>query len=161
MNYLYQWATRHHIPPAALQELIGLMTSIPTGPDAPIDARAGSESSNQNLTRIDAARHGCTLWRNNVGALLDEKGRLVRYGLANESKEMNRLIKSSDLIGIRPITITAEHVGSVIGQFVAREEKELGWQYAADPRESAQLAFINFVNAKGGDAKFNSIGRFE
>ena len=48
------------------------------------------------------------------------------------------------------------------GQFVARECKKEGWKFSGDKHEAAQLAFINFVNARGGDARFASgPGSFE
>lgn len=53
---------------------------------------------------------------------------------------------SSDLIGIRTITITADMVGKTIGQFVACEVKR-------SPKEEPtpeQINFINMVNSRGG-----------
>lgn len=58
-----------------------------------------AESNVQNAVRLAAARQGIHLWRNNVGVLLDRRGVPVRYGLANESKQMNQVLKSGDLIG--------------------------------------------------------------
>lgn len=113
-----------------------------------------SEEAIAAQLRLEASSYGIRLWRNNVGAGKTENGDFLRWGLANESKEMNKTIKSSDYIGIRPVIITLEMVGSTIGQFVAREVKEAGWQYTGTDREVAQLNFINFVNSKGGDAKF-------
>jgi len=92
--------------------------------------------------RIEAAKIGCVLWRNNVGALLDCNGRMIRYGLANDSKRMNAVLKSSDLIGIW------------VGRFVSIEAKAPGWRYRGDARETAQLNWINLINANGGLAGF-------
>ena len=39
------------------------------------------------------------MWRNNVGVLVDATGRPLRYGLANDSKALNTVLKSGDLIG--------------------------------------------------------------
>ena len=94
------------------------------------------------------------LFRNNVGALKAEDGRMVRFGLANDSKRRNGVLKSGDLIGIDPVLITSAHVGRTIGQFVSVECKRPGWQYSGTPREVAQLNWIQLVIASGGRAKF-------
>jgi hypothetical protein len=100
------------------------------------------ESDAQNRIRIEAARHGLMLWRNNSGALADKDGRLVRFGLGNDSPTVNRVIKSSDLIGLYR------------GRFVAVEVKPLGWKYTGTEREVAQLNYINLVKKHGGIACF-------
>ena len=51
--------------------------------------------------RLEAAKQGILLWRNNVGAVKTSDGRMIRFGLANDSHKMNQHIKSSDLIGIQ------------------------------------------------------------
>lgn len=112
------------------------------------------ESDIQAKIRLEASKKGVKLWRNNVGALSDVNGRYVRYGLANESAQLNAVFKSSDLIGIRPVTITADMVGKTIGQFVAREVKTENWEFKGTPREKAQKAFMDLINALGGDAAF-------
>lgn len=157
---LYEWAHRWGIPAAAINELVSHTTSIKTNKD-PVDARAGSETANQQLITLDAARHGARLWRNNVGATTDENGNFFRFGLCNETKEINAVIKSSDLIGIEPILIKPEHVGRVFGLFIAREMKELGWQYTATDHEVCQKRFIDLVNSLGGDARFDNTGRYK
>ena len=97
------------------------------------------------------------MFRNNSGALKDERGVPVRYGLANESAQQNKVLKSSDLIGIRKRLITVHDVGSVIGQFVARECKHGTWVYdPRDDRERAQNTFLELVLSYGGDAAFAS-----
>ncbi len=97
---------------------------------------------------------GVYLTRNNVGALTDKYGRLIRYGLANSSKAENERIKSADLIGWRTVTITPDMVGRRIAQFLSREAKAPGWHYTGTDREVAQKAWADLVNAAGGDACF-------
>lgn len=148
---LAAWAIRHHVSVEALVELRTMMAvTLP----APTDPKEQSESWAQSAIRLEAAQKGVRLWRNNVGALQDETGRWVRYGLANDSAGLNKRLKSSDLIGWRPVAITAEMVGRILAQFVAREVKAPGWNYAGTDREVAQAAFIHLVQADGGDAAF-------
>ena len=148
---LTAWATRHGVSHQALAELRQMMgVSSVIDPSNP----GMSEAGVQSRIRLEAARAGCYLWRNNVGALPTEGGRWLRYGLANDSKAANKKIKSADLIGIRPVLITPAHVGHVIGQFLSREVKEGGWRFSGTERETAQLAWAELVTAKGGDACF-------
>ena len=95
------------------------------------------ESELQQQIRAEASRAGCVLWRNNVGALDG-----VRYGLANDSRAMNQLHKSADLVGIEPVLITQAMVGSVVGRFLAREVKRPGWTWTGTEREQAQLQVV-------------------
>jgi hypothetical protein len=152
---LYEWANRWNIPPAAITELRTMMGQVNTDPPP---ANGLSEAAIQANIRLDATRKGMRLWRNNVGAVETEDGRFIRYGLCNDSKKMNQTIKSSDLIGIKPVTIEPHHVGTVIGQFVAREVKAGNWRYSGSAREEAQARFIELVVSLGGDAKFANDG---
>ena len=113
-----------------------------------------TEAVIQDAVRFEASQRGFRLWRNNVGVAIDNRGVPVRYGLANESKQMNKNIKSSDLIGIRPILITQDMVGKVFGQFIAIEVKKEDWKFKGDLRELAQDRFITLVQSLGGYAKF-------
>lgn len=146
------WAKRWGLPDQAVQELHQALGLVNTNPEAP--AVGNNEAAVQVRIRLEASDKGAILWRNNVGALRDDRGVPVRYGLANESKAMNEAIKSSDLIGIKPVLIGPEHVGQTIGQFVAREIKEPTWKYTGTKRETAQLRFLNLVLSMGGDACF-------
>lgn len=150
---LDEWARKWGVPAAALFDLRQQMGTAPM-PDTSAAGAQGSEVRQQSLIRLDAAQRGVWLTRNNVGALLDERGVPVRYGLANESKAQNQAVKSADLIGIRPILIGPQHMGMVIGQFVSREAKHAAWKYTGDKHEIAQLTWLNFVLSKGGDAAF-------
>lgn len=97
------------------------------------------------------------MWRNNVGVLIDATGRPVRYGLANDSKAMNQAVKSADLIGIRPVTITPDMVGQTIGQFVSIEVKAEGWRpQPNDQHEIAQRKWAELVILAGGYAIFST-----
>ena len=148
---LNQWAIKHGIPFNAVEDLRRMMGSINTDP---IPQAGESEAAIQTRIRLEASRKGGRLWRNNVGAGLLEDGTFIRWGVANDSKQMNKMIKSSDLIGIKPILITHEHVGQTFGQFVAREVKPQSWRYGATEREQAQLKFLELVASLGGDAAF-------
>jgi len=146
MLTLTQWAARHGVSQAALAELTGIVIdpkSTPTGQ---------SEAAVQQLVRLEASRLGIWLMRNNSGACKDETGRMIRYGLCNDSAQLNKVIKS--LVGIRPVVITPDMVGHTIGQFVAREVKRPGWSYHGTDREVAQMAFGQRVIKLGGDFKF-------
>jgi hypothetical protein len=113
-----------------------------------------SEARVQSEIRLEAAHKGVRLYRNNSGALKDEYGRLVRFGLGNESTALNKVFKSADLIGWRPVLVTQDMVGTVVAQFIARECKYEGWTYGGSEHEKAQKAFIDLVVAEGGDACF-------
>ena len=116
-----------------------------------------NEASIQSLVRLEAAKRGYPVWRNNVGVLLDAKGRPVRYGLANDSKAVNQNVKSGDLIGIIPTLITPEMVGMVIGRFASWEVKHEGWKPSPrDEHEIAQRRWSAIVNAAGGYAVFTT-----
>lgn len=154
MSVLHQWAIKHGVGIAALQDLQVMLGTLTLPADAEARGPAKSEAWAQSAIRLEGSQRGWRLWRNNVGALKDSRGRLVRYGLANDSAQMNDAVKSGDLIGWRPMVITPAHVGHTLGQFVSIECKEPGWQFTGDAHENAQLAWANAVNAAGGYAKF-------
>lgn len=156
MIMLQDWARRHGVSPQALVELQAIFSGANTEPDTMSRGKPGSESAVTNDVRLEAGRKGVRIFRNNVGACEDKTGRLIRYGLANDSAQMNRRVKSSDLIGIRPLLITPEMVGGTVGQFVAREVKAANWRYRGNDHELAQLAFLQLVASLGGDACFTN-----
>lgn len=151
---LETWAIQWGVPYAALADLRERLRL--NGGDYMPEKAGASEAAVQAVVRLEASRKGVLLWRNNVGALKDERGALVRYGLANTTAAENKILKSGDLIGVRPVLIGPQHVGHTIGQFVSREVKEKGWTYRATAREEAQLAWANLVLSVGGDASFCS-----
>ena len=152
---LQQWAARWSIPAPCMADLLGCMGVgvVPPEPPTPAPPQA-TEAWSQSMVRLEAPRFGIWLGRNNVGALLDKRGVPVRYGLANESKQQNEVMKSGDLIGIRPVVITASMVGCTIGQFISRECKRPGWVFRGDAHEQAQANWAALVIKYGGDAKF-------
>ena len=156
MNQLLtQWAIRHNVSHVALNELVQMMTQDDIEPSVGI-MLPGTEAWVQSQIRLEASSKGVKLMRNNVGACQDKSGRLIRYGLMNDSKQMNERIKSADLVGIRPVLITQELVGHTIGQFVSREVKEQGWTYSGTGREVAQMRWHEFITGLGGDSCFAS-----
>lgn len=115
------------------------------------------ESATASHIRLDAAQQGVDLWRNNTGAYQDDTGRWIRYGLCNESKKQNDLVKSSDYIGVTPVLITPDMVGQIIGVFTAVETKPSGWRLIpSDKRGFVQKAFHDIVLTGGGYAGFAS-----
>lgn len=116
-----------------------------------------SETHNQATARLEAAAQGKRLFRNNVGVLKDQNGRPVRYGLANESKALNTILKSSDLVGWETVTITADMVGQKIARFLSAECKPEGWKFNPnDAHEVAQKRWLDMINADGGRGLFVS-----
>lgn len=101
-----------------------------------------TETDVQNRIRIEGAKIGMWLLRNNSGALTDVNGRLVRFGLGNDSPATNKRIKSADLIGVWE------------GRAVAIECKRPRWHYTGRDREAAQMQFIELWRAHGGLACF-------
>ena len=88
-----------------------------------------TEQQIQQHIRIACSRGPVRLWRNNVGALRDENGRLVRYGLCPGS---------ADLIGLQCLP-------SGLGRFVALEVKRPG-----APATPEQLNWLATVREMGG-----------
>ena len=112
--------------------------------------KPGAERIVKTQIKKACALVGCHMWSNSSGAALNPAGRLIRFGLANDSGEQNAWIKSSDLIGI-----------SKGGKFVAIEVKKEKWKFTGTPREVAQQNFLDLVNSRGGIAFFcNSVEDF-
>lgn len=132
-----QWRETYPEAAAALRGM-----TVQTGGTA-----GGSEAAIQAAIRIEAARRGQYLTRNNKGALKDSNGRFVRFGLANSSKQESDTFASADLIGIYPLLIGPEHLGHTIGQFYSVEVKKPGGRVA-----KAQENWAALVTARGGRA---------
>jgi len=101
-------------------------------------ASSTSEHEIQHRIRLACGRGPVRLWRNNTGALVDQQGRFVRFGLCKGS---------SDLIGLRSLEITPELVGQRIAQFVALEIKTGSGTVSPEQR-----AFLRLVQGLGGVA---------
>lgn len=92
MTPLLRWAEDYQIPPAALNALLQLMGA--GAPDfKPAPGELHSEAGVQQQSRLAAAQRGMWMLRNNVGACEDKDGRPIRYGLANDSKQMNERLR--------------------------------------------------------------------
>lgn len=117
---------------------------------------SGSEELVQQQIRMALAGvPSVVTWRNNVGAAQDATGRVIRYGLMNDSKELNERFKSSDLVGIRPVVVTPEMVGRTLGVFFAVEVKAVNWTASiTDKHTLAQKRYLDLVTEAGGLAGF-------
>jgi hypothetical protein len=152
---IVEWLEAYGMPraniPAAIQALAAAY--VHTGP-----AEDGMlESEVQKRVRLEGAKLGVHLWRNNVGAgKLADGGRFIRFGLANDSPALNKVVKSGDLIGGRPILVTPDMVGTTVLRFTSREIKRAGWKFSGTLEECAQLQWCNLINSLGGDAKIVS-----
>jgi hypothetical protein len=157
---LTAWLSRWNLPPQAVTELyclLGTAGSVGAGAadGPPPPPGSGPESSVQNARVLQAAKQGIRLWRNNSGAFTDETGRLIRFGLGNTSAQINKVIKSSDLIGITPVIVTLPMVGQQVGIFTAEETKRPGWKLRpGDDRAQAQWRFGKLVLSLGGIFRF-------
>ena len=83
---------------------------------------------------------------------MTDDDRHIRFGLGNDSQKLNKVWKSSDLIGMTRVTSTA--VGQVFGVFTAIECKRPGWVAPENERDRAQASFISTVRSLGGIGGF-------
>jgi hypothetical protein len=148
---LNTWAKRHNISAAALKELA---EAIAPQYFAPILPGHSGEADTQARLRVTAGRDGWPLWRNNNGACMDDTGRMIRYGLGNDSKRVSDKIKSSDLIGPCPIEIGVQHLGRRVAVFTAIEVKHPLWKKPVTARDRAQEKYHEIVKSLGGFAGF-------
>ena len=148
---LNQWAIKWNVPYTAVEDLRRQMGELNTDPPV---VPGQSEAAVQSVVRLEASRMGKRLWRNNVGAGNLENGSFLRWGIANDSAKLNKIIKSSDLIGIEPVTVRPHHVGTTLGVFLSREIKPTGWHYSGNAHEQAQLKWLQLIASMGGNAAF-------
>ncbi len=94
-----------------------------------------NEAYVQNKIRLAVGHGKIRLFRNNTGALMDIKGRLVKFGLCKGS---------SDLIGFKTVEVTPDMVGQKIAIFSAIEVKDKG------KATQEQKKFIDIVLDAGG-----------
>lgn len=106
-----------------------------------------NEVSIQRRIMLRASQLGWRVWRNNVGlawsgkpcTACKQRMRPIKFGLCTGS---------SDLVGIKPVTVTQEMVGTTVGLFAAIEVKT--------PKGIAtelQQLFLSMVNKFGGWAR--------
>jgi hypothetical protein len=147
--------------PAAASALLSVLGAVPW-PTIPTGGDGKSEAWAQQRVRMQIAEQGAFGWRNNVGAtpskceVCQAPQQPVRYGLANDSSKLNKVIKSHDLILAIPLRIQAADVGRTIAQFGSIETKRPGWVYTGTPEERGQAAWAVLVNRIGGFATFST-----
>lgn len=101
---------------------------------------AKQESDIAHAIMIAASKVGSRLWKNTRGMFLSPDGKhRIRAGLLAPG--------ASDLIGFKPVVITAEHVGRVLAVMVAIEVKTPTGRVSPE-----QQHFIDFVRDSGGIA---------
>ena len=146
---IHSWAVRHGVSASAAAELIMMITPYPST----VGPTGKSEASVQQKTRVLAFSMGNSLWRNNNGGATTDDGRVIRFGVGNDSSKINKKWKSGDLIGITRVMST--QIGQVFGVYTNIEMKRPGWrQVPSDARAKAQAACMNNVRALGGLAGF-------
>jgi hypothetical protein len=143
-----EWAQRWALPAQAIKEL-QLITATTC---EPLDER--SEAFVASECRLALGSYGIITMRNNVGALEDIRGRLVRYGLCNENAQMNKVIKSSDDVCIIPYIVKPQDIGRKLGVFLGVEHKRRNWVFTGKGRETPQVNFQRMVNSAGGVGLF-------
>lgn len=151
MNPLILWAHQWGVSAEALADLRRVMCGLDTVPSA---SQGGLEAAVSSRIRLEASKRGWRLWRNNVGAGYAEDGSFMRWGLANDSAALNKVVKSHDLIGIHPVRITPAMVGSTIGQFASIEAKRADWKWSGSKHEVAQMNWGNLITVLGGYSTF-------
>ena len=101
-----------------------------------------NEQELQQRIRLELGTGAVRLWRNNVGALHNQRGQLVSYGLCRGS---------SDLIGLRQLTIGPEHLGQTLAIFAAIEVKTKQGRPTAEQQQF--LKVVRQLGALAGVAR--------
>ena len=148
------WAEYWRVPPQVVDDLRNRLAIDANHVNSDSGA-IGSEARAQSEIRLAGPDHGVLLWRNNKGALPNNHGIPVRFGLCNDNKQVGDTYSSADLIGIRRFVVQPQHVGTTIGQFASVEVK------AACGRRVApgQHNWANLVTTWGGWAKIANTPR--
>jgi len=158
MTYI-EWAQRWPQAAQELRELQGYLTWPPAA-----NCEDKSEAWAQQQDRMTIFKAGGAAWRNNVGATKPKleancpkcsfrfylNQPMVRYGLANDSMQLNAVMKSADLICIIPRHITPQMVGTTIGQFGSVEVKRQGWKYSENEHNAGQANWGALITRLGG-----------
>lgn len=158
MTDFRDWARKH---PQAAADLELMLGAVPW-PVTPDGGDGKSEAWAQQQVRLRVAHAGAMAWRNNVGATPAKcpscgvKQQPIRYGLANDSAQLNAKVKSSDLILAIPRVIRQQDVGQVFAQFGSVETKRPGWVYTGKAQEPGQAAWLALVKKLGGFAAFST-----
>lgn len=97
------------------------------------------ETKYQSIIRAQAARAGVWLYRNNVGACIDQTGRRIQFGLCPGS---------ADLIGWTPVVVTPDMVGKTVAVFTSIELKSINGRVS-----DTQQAWCKAVLRDGGIAR--------
>lgn len=92
------------------------------------------ETNIMNKYLLHFSGAGAMVWRNNTGKFrsMTDPQRIVSVGQ----------VGSADIIGVKPVTITADMVGKVIGQAIAIEVKTPTGKQSQD-QKNWQQAFEN------------------
>lgn len=111
-----------------------------------------SETPLIDATLLTGSAKGWRLFRQNTGVGWVGKLRSKKAGtvILDNARVLHAglCVGSSDVIGLRPVVITADMVGQTIGQFVAAEIKTPGV-----PVTKEQAGFIEMVKRLNGHAR--------
>lgn len=167
LNGFNDWVMRHPEAAADLFEVLSAGAHVPG-----TDNEDKSEAWAQQQVRFKAGELGAgVLWRNNVGSTPAQSSHQcpacrheyvenhtpLRYGIANDSAQMNKMFASSDLIGIRQYTVQPQDVGRVLGLFWAVEVKapRVKIDLEKSAHQKRQAAFGALVESFNGVFQFS------